>query len=83
MELVIWKNKDVFEEEIFDYVQGKPCHKDVKVIEVEGFYSKGDIFLLEDRKYSIIDIVNGIAIAWEIDRIPITVRVFKILNGGD
>ena len=33
MELIIWKDKNIFEEEIFDYVQGKPCQKMIDLTE--------------------------------------------------
>ena len=79
MQIVVWENKDVFEEDIFDFLHGFPTSKKLKTIQVDVELSENDILLLEEKIFEVVSVVNEIAVIWEIEKIPITKNVFRVM----
>ena len=79
MHIIVWENRDVFEEDIFNYLQGFPTSKEIKTIHVECKLSEGCILLLEGKIFEVVSVVNEIAVIWEIEKIPITKNVFRVI----
>ena len=79
MHIIVWENRDVFEEDIFNYLQGFPTSKKIKTIQVDVELSENDILLLEEKIFKVVSVVNEIAVIWEIEKIPITKNVFRVM----
>lgn len=78
MDILIWENKDVFDEKVFDYLAGDNVPYDLNIMETDEVFEKENIVIFDEKIYKVIEVIKETAVIWEIDSIPINKEIFKI-----